>query len=110
MRVVEVAMGKNGEMSHTGVQVEYAAMGSVTSVRPLKGAVGGGTVVTVGGSGFVAGRTACKFGSGSAGTAEVVSSVEARCVAPARSPPPDLMETLRLLPALAPFATARPLV
>ena len=41
------------------------------------------TSITIAGKGFVAGRTACKFGSGSAFTAEVVSSEEARCVAPA---------------------------
>ena len=40
-------------------------------------------MVTVDGSGFVGGRTACKFGSGSALMASVVSSSEARCVAPA---------------------------
>ena len=42
-----------------------------------------GTVVTVAGSGFVAGRTACKFGSAMAVEATVVSSTEAVCVAPA---------------------------
>merc|ERR1719253_178624 len=83
LNVVEVAVGRSGEMSRSGVQVEYAGVGSVTSVRPSMGVVGGGTVVTVGGSGFVAGRTACKFGSGSAVLAEVVSSVEALCVSPA---------------------------
>ena len=83
MRSLEIALSKDGEMSRSGKQVEYAGVGSVASVMPSSGVVAGGTVVTLAGSGFVAGRTACKFGSGSAFTAEVVSSEEARCVAPA---------------------------
>merc|ERR1719265_2694937 len=83
MRVVEVAMSKGGEMSRSGVQVEYVAAGSVSSVLPSSGTVAGGTVVTLSGSNFVAGRTVCKFGSLSEVSAEVASSTEARCVAPA---------------------------
>ena len=82
-RALEVALSKDGEMSRSGRVVEYAGVGEVTSVQPSSGVVTGGTVVTVAGTGFVAGRTACKFGSGSAMTAEVISSIEARCVAPA---------------------------
>ena len=81
MRVVEVAMAAGGEMSDSGVQVEYVSAGSVSSVWPAVGA--SGTVVTVAGSGFVAGRTACKFGSAMAVEATVMSSTEAVCVAPA---------------------------
>ena len=83
MQVVEVAMSEGGEMSHSGVQVEYVAAGSVSSVFPASGVVAGGTVVTLVGSGFVAGRTACKFGSAEAVAAVVMSSEEATCVAPA---------------------------
>merc|ERR1719324_1644728 len=83
MRVVEVAISKGGEVSHSGVQVEYVSAGVVTSVWPTSGGTMGGTVVTVGGSGFVAGRTACKFGSLMAVEAVVKSSLEAECVAPA---------------------------
>merc|ERR1719502_1302652 len=70
-------------MSDSGVQVEYVSAGSVSSVWPASGGVAGGSVVTVGGAGFVAGRTACKFGSAMAVEAMVLSSSEAVCVAPA---------------------------
>ena len=66
-RALEVALSKSGEMSRSGMQVEYAGVGEVTSVQPASGVVAGGTVVTLAGSGFVAGRTACKFGSGHIG-------------------------------------------
>ena len=39
MRVVEVAMAEGGEMSHSGVQVEYVGAGSVSSVFPASGVV-----------------------------------------------------------------------
>jgi len=83
MRTLEVTLSKDGEMSRSGMQVEYAGIGEVTSLQPSAGVVTGGSVVTVSGTGFVAGRTACKFGSGSAFMASVMSSTEARCVAPA---------------------------
>merc|ERR1719502_2477577 len=76
-------MSKGGEVSRSGVQVEYVSGGVVTSVWPSSGGVMGGTVVTVSGSGFVAGRTACKFGSLMAVEAVVKSWEEAECVAPA---------------------------
>jgi hypothetical protein len=82
-RALEVALSKDGEMSRSGRVVEYAGVGEVTSVQPSSGVVTGGTVVTVAGTGFVAGRTACKIGSSAAFTADVMSSTEARCVAPA---------------------------
>ena len=47
MQVVEVAMSEGGEMSRSGVQVEYVAAGSVSSVFPASGVVAGGTVVTL---------------------------------------------------------------
>ena len=37
-------------------------------------------MVTVVGEGFLAGHTACRFGSAAGVVAEVVSSVEARCI------------------------------
>ena len=83
MRVVEVAMSKGGEMSRSGKQVEYVSAGSVSSVWPASGVAAGGTTVTLVGPGFVAGRTACKFGSAMAVEATVMSSTEAVCVAPA---------------------------
>jgi len=81
-RAVEIALNKNGEMSRTGVQVMYASVGSVAHVYPSVGSVAEGSVVTVSGSGFIAGVTSCKFGTNSAITAEVISTTEARCVTP----------------------------
>ena len=84
MRVVEISMTRHhGEMSHSGIQVEYMGVGYVASILPSTATIAGGTVVTLTGTGFVAGVTACKFGSGSAFLATVVSSTEARCAAPA---------------------------
>jgi hypothetical protein len=82
-RAVEVSLTKSGEMSRSGVQVEYADIGRVHSVFPQSGHEIGGTVVTIHGTGFVAGRTACKFGSGLAFWASVLSDSEIRCVVPA---------------------------
>ena len=81
MRVVEVSNSEGGELSHSGVQVEYVSAARVESVWPSSGVVSGGTVVTLSGEGFVAGRTACQFGSsGSLVAADVLSSSEAQCV------------------------------
>jgi len=83
MHVLEVAMAYNGEMSHSGVQVEYVFPGTVSEIWPSQGAEAGGTLVTMTGTEFVAGRTACKFGAAAAVEAMVTSSSEATCVAPA---------------------------
>ena len=83
MQVVEVSLGEAGVMSRSGVQVEYSAVGRVASVSPSSGIVTGGTMVTVVGEGFMAGHTACRFGSGSGVMAEVLSSTEARCISTA---------------------------
>merc|ERR1719305_1005431 len=61
MRVVEVSINAGGELSHSGVQVEYMGGSEVHSVWPSSGAVSGGSVVE----------------------AEVLSSKEATCVSPA---------------------------
>ena len=82
MHVVEVSLGEGSAMSHSGVQVEYVPAGRVMSVEPSFGVVSGGTIVTLSGEGFVAGRTACRFGSAESTEAEVLSSSEAQCVAP----------------------------
>ena len=83
MHVVEVSLGEGSAMSHSGVQVEYVPAGRVMSVEPSFGVVSGGTIVTLSGEGFVAGRTACRFGSAESTEAEVLSSSEAQCVVPA---------------------------
>merc|ERR1719305_2075624 len=83
MRVVEVSINAGGELSHSGVQVEYMGGSEVHSVWPSSGAVSGGTVVTLVGEGFVSGVTGCRFGSSSVVEAEVLSSKEATCVSSA---------------------------
>ena len=83
LRAVEIALSDGGEVSHSGMQVEYVPAGSVNSLWPSTGVVTGGTVVTVSGTGFAAGRTACVFGSAMAVQADVASAEEARCVVPA---------------------------
>ena len=83
MRVVELAIAKGGEISRSGKQVEVVPVATVASVTPIYGVASGSTVVTLAGSNFVAGRTACKFGSAAAVDATVMSSTEAVCVAPA---------------------------
>jgi hypothetical protein len=82
-RNVEVSLIPHGKVTGSGVQVEYAAVGSLDSLAPSSGASTGGTVVTLSGSSFVQGRVACRFGINAAAVAQVVSSVEARCVTPA---------------------------
>ena len=82
MHVVEMSLGEGGAMSHSGVQVEYVSAARVDSVWPSSGVVSGGTVVTLSGEGFVAGRTGCRFGSAEGTEAVVMSSREAQCVAP----------------------------
>jgi len=83
MRTIEVSMSKEGAVTDSGIQVEYVVAGTVTAVSPASGIVTGGTVVTLSGSNFVAGRTACKFGSSMTIEAAVLSSTVALCVAPA---------------------------
>ena len=60
MRVVEVSMSAGGEMSSSGVQVEYMGASQVSSVWPASGAVSGGTMVTLAGEGFKSGVTGCR--------------------------------------------------
>ena len=57
MRVVEVSVSAGGELSHSGVQVEYMGASEVHSVWPSSGGVSGGSVVTLSGEGFVSGVT-----------------------------------------------------
>merc|ERR1719305_1617274 len=85
MRVVEVSINAGGELSHSGVQVEYMGGSEVHSVWPSSGAVSGGTVVTLVGEGFVSGVTGCRFGSSSVVEAEVLSSTEATCATSAQT-------------------------
>merc|ERR1719305_1550146 len=82
MHVVEVSLGEGSAMSHSGVQVEYVSAGRVLGVEPSVGVASGGTIVTLSGEGFVAGRTACRFGSAESTEAEVLSSSEAQCTTP----------------------------
>jgi hypothetical protein len=86
MHAVEISMSEGGEMTRSGIQVEYVAVGRVSSIQPSIGSMAGGTMVTVAGEGFVAGRTVCQMGSTHTVIAEVLSSSKAHCAMPAGVP------------------------
>jgi hypothetical protein len=67
-------------------QIQFRTQAAVESVFPSVSASAGGTVITLSGSGFMPGHTLCFFGSSSSVSAEVMSSTELRCVAPASAP------------------------
>lgn len=56
---------------------------TVSSIAPQRGPAAGGTIVTLTGSGFVAGATTVRFGSAEASEVAVSSSRELTCTAPA---------------------------
>jgi hypothetical protein len=62
-----------------------APVPAVTGVSPASGPAGGGTTVTITGSGFT-GATAVKFGSSTAASVTVVSSTRITAVTPAHAP------------------------
>jgi hypothetical protein len=62
-----------------------APVPAVTGVSPASGPTGGGTTVTINGSGFT-GATAVKFGSSTAASVTVVSSTRITAVTPAHAP------------------------
>ena len=78
---VEVATLADGEVTHGGQQISYVNGGDVVSVEPSVGSFKGGTLVTVSGSGFIEGQTACTF-DGIAAPAIVMSESEALCTTP----------------------------
>jgi hypothetical protein len=74
-------------MTRSGIQVEFVREPTVDFLHPSRGYSMGGTVVTVTGTDFVAGQTACLFGSHQVPVvANVTSATELRCVAPADLP------------------------
>ncbi|KAK7253720.1 hypothetical protein SO694_00002343 [Aureococcus anophagefferens] len=66
---------------------EYKPLMVVSGLSPPRGGTGGGTVVAVEGSGFLAcaSSVACAFGDAPAASVEVVSATLLRCVAPAHA-------------------------
>jgi hypothetical protein len=82
-KAVELANIDTRVASRSGMQVQLVADATVTHLTPSTGSLSGGTVVTVSGTGFVAGRTACQFGTLSTVVADVRSSNELVCKAPA---------------------------
>lgn len=82
MRPLEISLGQNSQLTHSGVQVEYVSEGKLETVSPSAGPSTGGVVVTVTGQDFVAGRTACRFGKVQVVEAQVLSATEARCATP----------------------------
>jgi hypothetical protein len=84
-RALEVSLTKDGAMTRGGLQVMFVTIGAVDTVSPSVGYASGGSVITVTGTGFVDGITACKFGSASRVAATVISSNELRCINPVGS-------------------------
>jgi hypothetical protein len=66
---------------------EYKPLMVVSGLSPPRGGTGGGTVVAVEGSGFLAyaSSATCAFGDAPAASVEVVSATLLRCVAPAHA-------------------------
>ncbi|KAH8069309.1 hypothetical protein JL721_6130 [Aureococcus anophagefferens] len=66
---------------------EYKPLMVVSGLSPPRGGTGGGTVVAVEGSGFLAyaSSVTCAFGDAPAASVEVVSATLLRCVAPAHA-------------------------
>jgi hypothetical protein len=79
---VSVALSRGtASAPHPGARFTYLARPSVTSLDPAVGPAGGGTVVTIRGTGF-SGVTAVRFGSAAAASFEVDSSTQIRAVTP----------------------------
>ncbi len=69
----------------------YAITGAPTiaSISPASGPAEGGTLVTITGSGFIAGSTTVTIGGEAAGSIEVLSETELTAVTPAHAPGTD---------------------
>lgn len=64
-----------------GDQYTYAPIPTVTTINPTSGTTAGGTLVTITGTGFIAGATVA-FGATSSGAVTVVSGTEITASAP----------------------------
>jgi large repetitive protein len=80
--LVDITVTTAGETSATSSSDQFTYLPSVTSVSPSSGPAGGGTMVTIQGSGFTAASTV-KFGSVSATNVTFVSATQITASAPA---------------------------
>jgi hypothetical protein len=79
---VDVIVTTSGETSATSSKDQFTYLPSVTSVSPISGAAGGGTVVTIDGSGFTSASTV-KFGATAATGVTFVSATQITATEPA---------------------------
>ena len=80
---VEVS-NNNQDFTNNGVQFQYVAAASVTSVLPTSGPVGGASMVTVTGTNFFASSgLVCRFGTASGIAATWVTASLLQCLSPA---------------------------
>ena len=70
------------DYSRSEVSFEYRPEAEVHVLTPAAGDVGGGTLVQVGGGGFVAGELLCRFGTLPAVVATLVTAEALQCMAP----------------------------
>ena len=80
--IVDVTVTTSGETSTTSSNDQFSYVPSVTSVSPNSGPSGGGTVVTIDGSGFTAVSTV-KFATAPAAGVTYVSAIRSLSTAPA---------------------------
>jgi hypothetical protein len=83
-RSIEISVPASGQVSFgwPTMQLQYSSRTQITGIYPMTGPTSGASLVTVTGTNFHADFTACNFGTKSV-MATVISSTEARCVAPA---------------------------
>ena len=79
-----------GGTSGSGEHFTYVAAPTITKVTPGAGPTGGGTLVTLTGTGFVSGATTVTFGGTviPAGSVTFVSTTKIKVTSPSPRPPP----------------------
>ena len=82
--IVDVTVTTSGETSATSASDQFTYVPSVTGLSPSSGPAGGGSVVTITGSGFTAASTV-EFGTTAATGVTYVSSTEIKATAPAEA-------------------------
>ena len=87
---VTVTATTAGGTSASGEHFVYEAVPTITKVTPGAGPTGGGTLVTLTGSGFVSGATTVTFGGTviPAGSVTFVSTTRIKVTSPSHGPPP----------------------
>jgi large repetitive protein len=90
--LLDVTVTTAGQTSATSSSDQFGYLPSVTSVSPNSGPAGGGTVVTINGSGFTAAATV-KFGTIAATNVAFVSATQLTATAPAGTGSVDIVVT-----------------